>query len=97
MEIFKDKVSVTDKITLGGDRLVLFAGPCAAESYDICFETGAKVKEICTELGIDYVFKSSFDKANRTSASSYRGHFSTLIRLVHIGNNRNVEIFFYPF
>lgn len=73
MEIFKDKVSITDKITLGGDRLVLFAGPCAAESYDICFETGARVKEICAELGIDYVFKSSFDKANRTSASSYRG------------------------
>ena len=73
MEIFKDKVSITDKITLGGDRMVLFAGPCAAESYDICFETGAKVKEICAELGIDYVFKSSFDKANRTSASSYRG------------------------
>src|SRR5262245_35641866 len=73
MEIFKNKVQVTDKIVLGGDRLVLFAGPCAAESYDICMETGTKVKEICADLGIDYVFKSSFDKANRTSSSSYRG------------------------
>lgn len=53
--------------------MVLFAGPCAAESYDICYETGVKVKEICEELGIDYVFKSSFDKANRTSSGSYRG------------------------
>ena len=73
MEIFKDKVQVTDKITLGGDKMVLFAGPCAAESYDICMETGTKVKELCTKLGIEYVFKSSFDKANRTSSGSYRG------------------------
>lgn len=73
MEIFKDKVQLTNKIILGGDKMVLFAGPCAAESYDICYETGVKVKEICEELGIDYVFKSSFDKANRTSSGSYRG------------------------
>lgn len=53
--------------------MVLFAGPCAAESYDICMETGTVVKAICAKLGIDYVFKSSFDKANRTSAGSYRG------------------------
>src|SRR5688572_2275558 len=70
---YSDTVQVTDTITLGGDRMVLFAGPCAAESYDICMETGAKVKALCTALGIDYVFKSSFDKANRTSAGSYRG------------------------
>jgi 2-dehydro-3-deoxyphosphooctonate aldolase (KDO 8-P synthase) len=73
MEIFKDKVQVTDKITLGGDKMVLFGGPCAAESYDICMETGTKVKELCSKLGIEYVFKSSFDKANRTSSGSYRG------------------------
>jgi len=73
VEIFKDKVQLTNKITLGGDKMVLFAGPCAAESYDICYETCVKVKEICEELGIDYVFKSSFDKANRTSSGSYRG------------------------
>jgi 2-dehydro-3-deoxyphosphooctonate aldolase (KDO 8-P synthase) len=73
VEIFKDKVSITDKITLGGERMVLFAGPCAAESYDICMETGKHVKAICDELGIDYVFKASYDKANRTSSGSYRG------------------------
>jgi 2-dehydro-3-deoxyphosphooctonate aldolase (KDO 8-P synthase) len=73
MEKFKDKVKVTDNITLGGERMVLFSGPCAAESYDICMETGSKVKSICETLGIDYVFKSSFDKANRTSSGSYRG------------------------
>ncbi len=73
MNKFKDKVQVTDNITLGGDRMVLFSGPCAAESYDICMETGSTVKAICASLGIDYVFKSSFDKANRTSSGSYRG------------------------
>ena len=73
MEVFKDKVSLADNIVLGGDRMVLFAGPCAAESYDLCMETGSQVKEICKKLNIDYVFKSSFDKANRTSAGSYRG------------------------
>lgn len=73
MDKFKNTVRITESIQLGGDRLVLFAGPCAAESYDICIETGTKVKAICEKLGIDYVFKASFDKANRTSTGSYRG------------------------
>jgi 2-dehydro-3-deoxyphosphooctonate aldolase (KDO 8-P synthase) len=73
MERFKDIVNLADNIFIGGDRMVLFSGPCAVESYDICIETGSRVKEICRELGIDYVFKSSFDKANRTSSGSYRG------------------------
>lgn len=74
MEIFKDKVTIADKITLGGDKMVLFAGPCAAESYEICSEVGTKVKQLCADLDIQYVFKSSFDKANRTSSGSYRGN-----------------------
>src|SRR5690606_15898909 len=53
--------------------MVLFAGPCAAESYELCVETGSHVKAICEKLGIAYVFKASFDKANRTSSGSYRG------------------------
>lgn len=73
MDQFKDKVKITDTIELGSDRMVLFAGPCAAESFDICMETGTAVKDICAKLGISYVFKSSFDKANRTSSGSYRG------------------------
>ncbi len=73
MDHFKQPVQLSPGLTIGGKQLVLFAGPCAAESYDICMETGTRVKEICTKLGIGYVFKSSFDKANRTSASSYRG------------------------
>jgi len=73
MERFKDKVKIADGIELGGNQMVLFAGPCAAESFNICMETGTAVKAICAELGIGYVFKSSFDKANRTSSGSYRG------------------------
>ncbi|MCS6973348.1 MAG: 3-deoxy-8-phosphooctulonate synthase [Cyclobacteriaceae bacterium] len=73
MEKFKTGVRINDRIELGGDRLVLFAGPCAAESYDLCMETGTHVKALCEKLGIDYVFKASFDKANRTSGNSYRG------------------------
>ncbi len=73
MERFKEKVSLAGNMALGGERMVLFAGPCAAESYDICMETGSHVKALCEKLDIDYVFKSSFDKANRTSSGSYRG------------------------
>jgi 2-dehydro-3-deoxyphosphooctonate aldolase (KDO 8-P synthase) len=73
MNKFKDIVSINNNITLGASRMVLFAGPCAAESFDICMETGTKVKAICKKLDIDYVFKASFDKANRTSSGSYRG------------------------
>lgn len=73
MDKFKDVVAITDHIKIGGQKMVLFSGPCAAESYDLCMETGGRVKEICGKLDIEYVFKSSFDKANRTSSGSYRG------------------------
>lgn len=73
MEKFKQPIQVTENIQLGGDKLVVFAGPCAAESTSILSETASELKSICTKLGIDLVFKSSFDKANRTSLKSYRG------------------------
>ena len=72
MQKFTKPVSIHN-FKLGADRLVLFAGPCAAESFDICMETGTQVKSICAELNVHYVFKASFDKANRTSGNSYRG------------------------
>jgi 2-dehydro-3-deoxyphosphooctonate aldolase (KDO 8-P synthase) len=73
MEKYTKEVSIGSSIKTGKSKMILFAGPCAAESYDICIETGTKVKEICKKLDIEYIFKSSFDKANRTSAGSYRG------------------------
>lgn len=58
---------------IGGSTLVLVAGPCVVESRDICFEVAEYLKKLTDRLGIGYVFKASFDKANRTSGSSFRG------------------------
>ncbi len=58
---------------IGGDKLTIMAGPCAIESQDILYQTAEKLKEITSKLGINYIFKSSFDKANRSSITSYRG------------------------
>ena len=53
--------------------LVLIAGPCAIESESSCLDAAAKIKSIAEGLDIPFIFKSSFDKANRLSAGSYRG------------------------
>ncbi len=58
---------------IGGDKLTILAGPCAIESMDILKKTAEGLKNICEKLGLNYVFKSSFDKANRSSIKSYRG------------------------
>lgn len=55
------------------DRLLLIAGPCVIESWEQIYSTASSLKDICKELGINYVFKASFDKANRTSYGSFRG------------------------
>ncbi len=61
-------------ISIGGSNpLALIAGPCVIESREICLEIGAAVAEICAELGMPYIFKASFDKANRLSVTSPRG------------------------
>ena len=52
---------------------MLFAGPCAMESRDHALEVAAAIKEITSDLGIGFVYKTSFDKANRTSLGSARG------------------------
>lgn len=52
----------------------IFAGPCALEEYGMALETAYKVKEVSEKYKLTAVFKSSFDKANRTSASGFRGH-----------------------
>ncbi len=58
---------------IGADKLTILAGPCAAESQEILDETADGLKKITEKLGINFVFKSSFDKANRSSIHSYRG------------------------
>ena len=56
-----------------GKPLTVLAGPCVLESEEICNQIAGTVQEICAELGIQYIFKASFDKANRTSVNSFRG------------------------
>lgn len=52
---------------------LVIAGPCVIETEDIVFETAKRLKEICRDLSLPFIFKSSYDKANRTSINSYRG------------------------
>ena len=53
--------------------LFLIAGPCVIESEQLAYDTAAQLQQICIELDIPFIYKSSFDKANRSSTSSYRG------------------------
>lgn len=61
-------------IPVGADHpLLLLAGPCALESGELGWKVAQEMKAICERLGVSYVFKASFDKANRTSLDSFRG------------------------
>jgi 2-dehydro-3-deoxyphosphooctonate aldolase (KDO 8-P synthase) len=56
-----------------GKQLVLIAGPCVIESEELCREVAVAMGKLCRKLDVAYVFKASFDKANRTSGKSFRG------------------------
>lgn len=58
---------------IGSDKLTILAGPCVIESMEVLERTAEGLKKITQELDINFVFKSSFDKANRSSINSYRG------------------------
>jgi 2-dehydro-3-deoxyphosphooctonate aldolase (KDO 8-P synthase) len=66
-------VSIADDVVLGAPGLVLIAGPCVVESPQHAVDLGSAIAAIARDAGVPYVFKASFDKANRTSLSSYRG------------------------
>ena len=68
-----NKVKVGNFMIGEGEPLALLAGPCVLEGMDRCLLIGRTIKEICGRLGINYVFKASFDKANRSSYHSFRG------------------------
>lgn len=60
--------------TLGGAApLLVIAGPCVIESRDLCLQVAATARAVCERLGLGYVFKASFDKANRSAVGSFRG------------------------
>lgn len=60
-------------VETGGDRLTILAGPCSLESLELGLEIADEMKRLCEKYDFGYVFKASFDKANRTSIKSYRG------------------------
>ncbi len=66
-------VTVGDVALGGGAPLALIAGPCAIEDEALVLDTARMLKELTGRLGLPFVFKSSYDKANRTSVGSFRG------------------------
>jgi 2-dehydro-3-deoxyphosphooctonate aldolase (KDO 8-P synthase) len=68
-------VQITENLTIGSDYpLTLIGGPCVIESEDFTVKMADEIRKITDRLGISFIFKSSFDKANRTSIQSFRGH-----------------------
>ena len=68
------QVPITDNISIGeGYPLVLIGGPCVIESEDFTLKMAEKIQKVCDRLSVPFIFKSSFDKANRTSIDSFRG------------------------
>jgi 2-dehydro-3-deoxyphosphooctonate aldolase (KDO 8-P synthase) len=62
-----------ENVTFGDGRLAFILGPCVVESYEHAFKMATSIKEICERVDVDFVYKSSFDKANRSSIESFRG------------------------
>lgn len=67
------KVKVGNLEVGGGNPLVIIAGPCVIESRESALRHAARLKESCERAGVPYIFKSSYDKANRSSIDSFRG------------------------
>lgn len=66
-------VGISDSVTIGGGDVALLSGPCVIESRDHALFLAEKIAAIARAAGFAYVFKASFDKANRSSGASYRG------------------------
>lgn len=62
-----------EQVMFGGGGLSFLLGPCVVESLDHAMHMAGSIKEICDRLGVGFVYKSSFDKANRSSIDSFRG------------------------
>lgn len=60
-------------VTLGGDQPLYLLGPCVIESEEFVWQMARSLKELCANAGVQFIFKASYDKANRTSVRSYRG------------------------
>lgn len=60
-------------VEIGSGKLAILAGPCVLESYNLALSVAETVRDICARLDLGYIFKASFDKANRTSGAGFRG------------------------
>ena len=67
------QIAAVGSVRIGSGTLALIGGPCVAESLELCLAVAERLAKICARLGIGYVFKSSYDKANRSSLASFRG------------------------
>ena len=67
------RIAQVGAVRIGDGHPVLIAGPCMAESLELCREIAAEMSRICSLLSVQYIFKASFDKANRSGAGSDRG------------------------
>ena len=68
-----DVVEIGELKIGGASPLIFFIGPCVIENADTCIAMAEEINEICLSAGVNWVFKASFDKANRTSLHSFRG------------------------
>ncbi|MFP3938418.1 MAG: 3-deoxy-8-phosphooctulonate synthase, partial [Phycisphaerae bacterium] len=66
-------VCTIGNVPVGEGGLALIAGPCVAESRELCLRVASEMSKLCDELGVGYIFKASYDKANRSSADGFRG------------------------
>ena len=81
-------------ISLGEEKPILIAGPCVVEAANITLYTAKFLRDLTSDLGISFIFKSSFDKANRTSSGSFRsvGFESALEILGQVRAELNVPV-----
>lgn len=74
MPIVPKEILINEKVKIGGTNpFFLIGGPCVIENQDHAFFMAKEIKKICENLQISFIFKASYDKANRSSMSSYRG------------------------
>jgi 2-dehydro-3-deoxyphosphooctonate aldolase (KDO 8-P synthase) len=89
------EIKISKKVKIGGSQpLFLIGGPCVLESEDHAVFLARQIKTVCDNLGIPYIFKASYDKANRSSLASYRGpgYPEGLQILDNIKNTLNVPV-----
>jgi 2-dehydro-3-deoxyphosphooctonate aldolase (KDO 8-P synthase) len=89
------EINISEKVKIGGSQpLFLIGGPCVLESEDHAVFLATRIKTVCDNLGISYIFKASYDKANRSSLASYRGpgYPEGLQVLDNIKNTLNIPV-----